>query len=237
MSAKPELSIIIPTLNEEKYLPLLLKCLKVQSFQDFEIIVADAGSSDNTIKIVRKYGAKLTKGGIPALGRNEGARLAKSETLAFIDADITFSSNFLLNVMEEFKITNSDIATCPNTTASYKFINLLMYSSKYLPFKYGNTQFLICKKKVFDTLNGFNSEIEVAEDIDFIRRADKLKHKYSILKVFKIPSNRRYKKNSFLKVLVGYLLSLVFVYFPSTRTNKAIKKIIVHDLIGGWGKF
>ena len=50
------ISIIIPTLNEEKYLPLLLASIKEQSFdaaqdKDYEIIIADAGSKDKTLKI------------------------------------------------------------------------------------------------------------------------------------------------------------------------------------------
>jgi len=45
------LSIIIPTLNEEKFLPHLLKSLKDQTFKDFEIIVADNNSTDITRSI------------------------------------------------------------------------------------------------------------------------------------------------------------------------------------------
>ena len=46
------ISIVIPTLNEEKYLPKLLVSIKKQHYKDYEIIVADAGSKDNTRKIV-----------------------------------------------------------------------------------------------------------------------------------------------------------------------------------------
>ena len=45
------LSIIIPTLNEEKYLPRLLESIKNQNFSDYEIIVSDGGSSDSTKQI------------------------------------------------------------------------------------------------------------------------------------------------------------------------------------------
>ena len=50
------LSIIIPTYNEEEYLPLLLESIKQQDFRDYEIIVADANSKDNTVKIAEEYG-------------------------------------------------------------------------------------------------------------------------------------------------------------------------------------
>ena len=71
------LSIIIPALNEEKYLPLLLGEIKKQNFaDDLEIIVADAGSVDKTIEIARSFGCEITKGGLPAKGRNEGGKVA-----------------------------------------------------------------------------------------------------------------------------------------------------------------
>jgi glycosyltransferase involved in cell wall biosynthesis len=54
------LSIIIPTLNEEEHLPLLLKEIKKQNFNgDFEVIIADAGSTDRTVKIAEDFGCKL----------------------------------------------------------------------------------------------------------------------------------------------------------------------------------
>ncbi len=52
----PTISIVIPTLNEEAFLPTLLDSIKKQSFTDYEIIVADAGSKDKTIDIAQEYG-------------------------------------------------------------------------------------------------------------------------------------------------------------------------------------
>lgn len=77
------LSIVIPTLNEEKHLSVLLESIKRQDVDNYEIIVADAGSRDNTKKIARKFGCKITKGGKPAAGRNAGAKKAKGSTLCF----------------------------------------------------------------------------------------------------------------------------------------------------------
>ena len=58
-----KLSIIIPTYNEEEYLPKLLESIKMQDFTDYEVIVADANSKDNTRKIATDYGAKVVDGG------------------------------------------------------------------------------------------------------------------------------------------------------------------------------
>ena len=89
------LSIIIPAYNEEKYLPRLLRCIKEQTYKDYEIIIADANSTDKTRQIAKKYGCKIAKGGLPAVGRNNGAKIAKGDILLFLDADAKFNKNFL----------------------------------------------------------------------------------------------------------------------------------------------
>lgn len=58
-----KLSIIIPTYNEEEYLPKLLEGIKSQDFEDYEIIVADANSTDKTREIAEVYGCKIVDGG------------------------------------------------------------------------------------------------------------------------------------------------------------------------------
>jgi glycosyltransferase involved in cell wall biosynthesis len=89
------LSIVIPTFNEEKYLPGLLKTLQEQTFKDYEIIVADNDSSDATRTIAVMAGARVVGGGLPARGRNLGAEVARGEWLLFLDADVILPSDFL----------------------------------------------------------------------------------------------------------------------------------------------
>lgn len=91
------MSIIIPTLNEEKFLPRLLDSIKKQDSKDYEIIVADAGSKDATVEIAKKYRCKIVQGGLPAKGRNEGAKIAQGDLLLFLDADVQLPSDFLKN--------------------------------------------------------------------------------------------------------------------------------------------
>ena len=70
----PTISIVIPTLNESEYLPKLLDSIKKQTFTDYEVIVADAGSKDGTVEAAEKEGALVGAGGMPGVGRNRGAR-------------------------------------------------------------------------------------------------------------------------------------------------------------------
>ena len=105
------LSIIIPTLEEEKYLPLLLDSIKKQNLKrDYEIIISDAGSKDRTIEIAESQGCKIVKGGLPAKGRNEGAKIAQGELFLFLDADTMLPENSLEKFIFEFKKRNLDIA-------------------------------------------------------------------------------------------------------------------------------
>ena len=97
------LSIIIPTLNEEKYLGRLLRLIKKQSYQPKEIIVADGSSTDKTISIARSFGCRIIKGGTPAQGRTAGGKKAKGKILLFLDADVIFrGTNFLKRIMKLF---------------------------------------------------------------------------------------------------------------------------------------
>jgi len=102
-SQSPELSIIIPTLNEAKSLPLLIGDLVKQKDIAIEIIVIDGGSSDGTCELVRKlqYPEEIavrllrTPAG-RALQMNEGAKVASSADLLFLHADSRIDIDILL---------------------------------------------------------------------------------------------------------------------------------------------
>ena len=98
------LSIIIPTYNEEDYLPVLLDSIKEQNFDDYEVLVADANSKDRTREIAEEYGCIVVDGGLPAVGRNNGAKVAKGDILLFLDSDLKLNDVYLLFVIYEFNM-------------------------------------------------------------------------------------------------------------------------------------
>ncbi len=98
------ISIIVPTLNEEVTIDSLLKSLRVQSWRDFETIVVDGGSKDETVERARRFGARvLVEIGCPEfVSRNLGARKAKGSILLFTCADVVFPKHLLGSVHERF---------------------------------------------------------------------------------------------------------------------------------------
>ena len=84
-----DISVIIPALNEEKYLPRCLVSLSRQSRKEqFEIIVVDGGSTDRTVEVAKEYAHKVIEEPSPVgTARNIGAKQAEGKILAFIDAD------------------------------------------------------------------------------------------------------------------------------------------------------
>ncbi len=112
-------SIIICTLNEEQYLPKLLESLNRQKVSfDYEVLVIDAGSSDDTEGVVRRYQTVVlyplrfvpfNQRGI-ARQRNEGAQLAKYEQLLFLDADVVLHEAFLAIAMRQIEAKKLPIA-------------------------------------------------------------------------------------------------------------------------------
>jgi glycosyltransferase involved in cell wall biosynthesis len=89
---KPLVSIVIPVYNAEKYIEKTLESVFNQSFTDYEIIVVDDGSTDNTPNILKKYGDKITyirqrNSGGPSSPRNKAIKNAQGEYIALFDSD------------------------------------------------------------------------------------------------------------------------------------------------------
>lgn len=85
-------SVVIPVYNHAEELNATLRALFAQSYQNFEVIVVDDGSTDNLVSILMEWGDKITvinkkHEGAPA-ARNTGARKARGEYLLFLDADV-----------------------------------------------------------------------------------------------------------------------------------------------------
>lgn len=213
------LSIIIPALNEERYLPLLLDLIKKQDFGDYDIIVSDAGSKDKTVEIAKEYGCKVVKGGLPGKGRNEGAKNAAGELLLFLDADVFLSDNFIPKALKEFNRKNLDVASfriIPKRGGITRLLFNLFYNypmiilEKILP--HGGMGIII-KRAVFFKIGGFDEEILLGEDHDLVRRAAKVS-KFGIIKSAVVLSSlRRFKKDGWIRTGLKYFFCQLHMIF------------------------
>jgi glycosyltransferase involved in cell wall biosynthesis len=112
----PFFSIIIPTYNRSNQLKYTITSVLNQSFQDFELLIMDDGSTDDTEVIVKSfndtriiYSWKVNSGG-PATPRNRGIQIAKGKWLSFLDADDIWYSDRLLTVFNNINNNpNSDV--------------------------------------------------------------------------------------------------------------------------------
>ena len=206
------LSIIIITLNEEKMLPGLLESIRKQEFKDYEIIVSDAGSKDNTVDIAKNHGCKVVKGGLPAKGRNEGVKAAQGDLILLLDADCLLPDNFLAKAVEEFNAKNLQIATCLmnpfGESKTAKIYYTLFFNLPSLLFEKiwpNGTCLVFIEKELHKKIGGVDEELRLGEDHDYIRRASK-KGKYGIIKSVRFAfSERRFEKDGWIKVFFKYL--------------------------------
>ncbi|MBN2881178.1 glycosyltransferase [Candidatus Woesearchaeota archaeon] len=227
-----ELSIVIITKNEEKNLPRLLRSIEKQNYSDYEVIVSDAKSIDNTRKIARSFGCRVVNGGLPSIGRNNGANAANGNIILFLDADSVLTKDFLRKNLKEFKSRNLDIAGCFIIPESKNKIDIINYST-YNIFL-GVVQYfyphmpgfcIFSKTKLHHKVNGFDSGIILAEDIEYIQRAAKY-GKFRMLNSKKIISSvRRFEKEGrFISVIKCIRIFLYRVFRGELR-----KKVIEYE--------
>ncbi|MCB1158321.1 MAG: glycosyltransferase [Leptospiraceae bacterium] len=178
----PKISIIIPTLNEEEFLPVLLESIKKQTFTDYEIIVADAGSKDKTAEVAEKFGAKVVPGGMPGPGRNRGAEAARGEFLFFFDADVSLPEDFLESALNEMEERFLDLATCEFKPQSDLQLDKLMFKLANLTVKLNQSInpraagfCIFITRRLFNRVGGFDEDVKIAEDHDLVDRASKFR--------------------------------------------------------------
>jgi len=107
---KEKVSIIVPVYNVEKYLVKMIDSVLGQTHQNFELLLIDDGSTDNSLNILREYEKKDSRirvftqanDGAPGKARNWGIDEAKGEYLYFLDADDFLPKNAMTILLESF---------------------------------------------------------------------------------------------------------------------------------------
>ncbi len=208
-------SLIIPTKNEEDFLPILLQSIRAQTVQPHEVIIADAGSTDATKNIAKEWGATVVAGGLPGPGRNSGAKHATGDILLFLDADVVMpESTFLEKAIEEFTERNLDIATADvllpegksYDKVTHEFYNVYarLWGSVH-PHAPGFCIFV--KRKIHEEIGGFDETVTFCEDHDYARRASK-RGSFGFLNAVRIAvTTRRQERDGRFSMALKYVLA------------------------------
>jgi len=209
-SQPPSFSIIIPSLDEEKYLPDLLEDLSNQDFKDFEVILVDGNSNDNTVKKAKEFSQKLnllilvSKKRDVGYQRNFGAKDAKSTWLIFMDADNRLPTTFLSELKKQLKKYKSvDAFSC--------WMKVDEYPTVYKPtIRFLNFSFSLLNSEAMGAMIGIKKEVfskfkfavdKIYEDADLVKRIIKSGYTFKYLqKPAYIYSLRRFKKEGLLKI-------------------------------------
>jgi len=213
-----KLSVIIPTLNEERHVGSLLSDIAAQTREPEEVIVVDAGSTDATVPVVRRYPfARLLESEPPvACGRNLGGRSATGEVLIFLDADVRLPRTFFEGFLEAFEGRRLDIG-CPlyvpyRSTQVVEglhalFNGLFKFSQGVLPSGAGHC--IAVRGDVFRGSRGFDANLKF-DDIELIRRLSRGRS-FGIVEERVFVSDRRYRENGVPRMMLTYsLLALCF---------------------------
>jgi rSAM/selenodomain-associated transferase 2/rSAM/selenodomain-associated transferase 1 len=218
---KVSFSVIIPTLNEESAIGRCIVLVRNLN-PEVEIIVADGGSMDRTVNIADGEKAIVCRAQ-QGRGRqcNAGARLASGAVLVFLHSDTELPADAFIRLEEIFQDERAQIGTFRlNFDIKHWLLDLYAQTTR-LPFVRFGDQGIVVRKSLFERLGGF-PELDLFEDLDFIRRAGK----YAYIHRFPLAvttSARRFIRNGILKHQLRNTLYML-LYFLGVSPNYLARK-------------
>lgn len=223
----PDLSIIIPLLNEEQTLPQLFDSLEVQTGLCCQVIFCDGGSEDNSLSLLENYAHSschqvVILSGERGRGRqmNQGASVANSERLLFLHADSFWQQTTLLqdaiNHFDELESESRSTPIAAHFSLQFSGSDCHNRFYRYLSEKsqlnrhgtiYGD-QGMLLSKKLWHEIGGFSVDVVILEDVLFVEQVAQLGH-WVLLPQLICTSNRRYQHEGRLQRVVRNGLLLI----------------------------
>jgi GT2 family glycosyltransferase len=200
--------------------------LRKQTFKDFEVIVKDGKSRDQTVKVAKKFADKVicVQDCSAADARNQGAHHAKGEILVFMDADTVLQPAALERFNQLMKDEHVVGVSCRKVPQSMSLLDRLLYEfvnlSTFITCKMGlggaHGNCMLIRRDVFERVGGFNPNIIVAEEQELVRRASKFGRYVFLLDSYILENPRRLRKWGRLRLYWAWFTGM----FISFRAGK-----------------
>ena len=196
MESKPLVTVITPTYNREKFLRYAIDSVLAQTIPDFELIVVDDGSTDNSWKILEEYKVKDNRirtfwqeNQGQSVARNRGLAESRGQYLCFIDSDNAWEADKLerqLTFMDEnsdVDVVYGDIITIDEHSHEIGRDNMARFSGritgKLLRDNFVSINTSMVRRYCFDQMGGFNERDRLAEDYDlWLRYSTRFNFRY-----------------------------------------------------------
>ena len=220
-------SVVIPAYNEERYIQRTLKVLAKQTFSDFEVIVKDGKSRDQTVAVASSLADRVvsTKDKSAADARNQGARYANGEILVFIDADTSLPREAFerfSKVMNAEGVVGVSCRKIPQNKSIldrffYEFINFSTYVSCI--FKQGGAHgnCMLIRRSVFERVGGFNPHVIVAEEQELVRRASRFGRYRFLLDFYVLENPRRLERWGRLRLYLVWFKGMLTSFWAGKK--------------------
>jgi len=222
------ISIVVPTMNEARYLPKLLESIRRQTVEDWEVLVADSESTDGTPDVAAAAGARVLPGGRkgPGEGRNRGAKAATGDVLVFADADCVLPPGLLaavLKALEDPRLIGGATGFRPEegTTLDhllFRFANLYQRVMTEIGLPHNAGYCFFFRRTAFERLGGINEEMLLNETHDIALRSRAL-GRFVMLPLSVTTSMRRFHTYGYARTIVKEYLASTITYYLTGRTS------------------
>lgn len=217
----PLISVVIPAYNESNFISRVLDSLRQQDYANFEVIVVNNNSSDNTAEIALKYGVRVISENKPGVAnaRQAGFAAACGEIIATTDADTILPEDWLSKIYKKFSTDKNLVAygglyklSCGPILTRIFFSKAAYYFWK-LERKIGGSWSLpgvnmAVRKSAFNACGGFNLNLKMGEDADLSRRIREFGTVVLDKSLIVKTSGRRYRKG-FIAAAYNYVPNVV----------------------------